>query len=50
MRNAVISLTLLWLVFLSVVAVVYPEWVGHWQAKAEYGFLMEAEKLGLWGD
>jgi len=50
MRNAVTSLTCLWFVSLSVVAVVYPKWVGQWQANVEYGFLMEAEHINLWGE
>lgn len=50
MKDTILSLILLWLVSLSVVAVVYPEWVGHWQAKVEYGFLMEAERINLWGE
>ena len=50
MKDAIISLTCAWFVGLSVVAVVYPEYVGKWQAKAEYAFLMEAEKIGMWSE
>ena len=50
MKDAVVALTCIWFVFLSVVSVVYPEWVGQWQAKAEYAFLMEADNLGLWSE
>jgi hypothetical protein len=44
------KLTALWFVFLSVVAVTSPEWVGTWQARAELAFVVEAEKIGLWGE
>ncbi len=44
------KLTALWFVFLSVVVVACPEWVGAWQAKAELAFVVEAEKIGLWGE
>ena len=27
-----------------------PEVVGQWQAKVEFAFLEEAEKIGLWGE
>lgn len=27
-----------------------PEQVGVWQAKVEYGFMMEAERINLWGE
>ena len=27
-----------------------PEVVGQWQAKVEFAFLEEADKLGLWGE
>lgn len=27
-----------------------PEQVGMWQANVEYAFLMEAEKIGMWGE
>ena len=27
-----------------------PETVGKWQAKVEFAFLEEAEKIGLWGE
>lgn len=50
MKDTTLSLTWAWFVFLSVVAVVYPEWVGQWQAKVEYGFLMEAERINLWSE
>ena len=50
MRNTVVEMTCLWFVFLSVVVVSYPEVVGQWQAKVEFAFLEEAEKIGLWGE
>lgn len=50
MKDAIVSLTCLWFVFLSVAAVVSPEWVGTWQARAELAFLNEAEKLNMWGE
>lgn len=50
MRNIVVEMTCLWFVFLSVVVVSYPEVVGRWQAKVEFAFLEEADKLGLWGE
>jgi hypothetical protein len=50
MTKTIIHLTCLWFVSLSVVVVVYPEWVGTWQARAEVAFVNEADKLGLWGE
>jgi hypothetical protein len=46
----VVPLTCLWFVFLSVVVVVYPEWVGTWQARAELAFLNEADRIGMWSE
>lgn len=50
MNNFSIALTCAWFVVLSVFVVTNPEWVGQWQAKAEYAFILEAERLGLWGE
>lgn len=50
MKDTIISLTCIWLVFLSVVSVVYPEWVGQWQAKVEYAFILHAEEIGMWSE
>ena len=50
MKNMIVSLTCAWFVFLSVVAVATPEWVGSWQARAELAFINEAERIGLWGE
>lgn len=44
------KLTCLWFVSISVVVLAYPEVIGRWQAKAELAFLVEAEKIGLWGE
>ena len=27
-----------------------PETVGKWQAKAEYAFILEAERIGMWSE
>ena len=50
MNNAIINLTCLWFVVLSVVVVAAPKTVGTWQAQVEEGFFEEADRLGLWGD
>ena len=48
MNNAIINLTCLWFVVLSVVVIAAPKTVGTWQAQVEEGFFEEAERLGLW--
>ena len=50
MKDTIISLTCLWFVFVSALAIDKPEWVGQWQAKAEYAFILEAERLGMWSE
>ena len=50
MKETIISMTCLWFVFLSALAIDKPDLVGKWQAKVEYAFLMEAEKIGMWGE
>lgn len=50
MKNLTVTLTCAWFVFLSVVVVVYPEWVGSWQARAEMAFMVEADRINLWGE
>lgn len=27
-----------------------PETVGKWQAKAEYAFILESERIGIWSE
>jgi hypothetical protein len=44
------KLTCLWFVSISVVVLAHPEAVGRWQARAELAFLVEAERIGLWGE
>ena len=48
MNNAIINLTCLWFVVLSVIVVSFPKTVGTWQAQVEEGFFEEAERIGLW--
>lgn len=50
MNNAVLSLTCVWFVFLSVAAIQHPEWVGQWKAKVEYYFIVEAGEIGVWSE
>lgn len=50
MKDIVVALTCMWFVFLSVVAVDKPEFVGKWQAKAEYAFILHAEEIGMWSE
>ena len=50
MTKTIVSLTCLWFVFLSVAVVSHPELIGQWQAKAEYAFILEAERLGMWSE
>lgn len=50
MKDAIVILTCLWFVVLSVVALTNPQWVGSWQAKAEMAFVVEADKIGLWSE
>jgi len=46
----IVSLTCFWFVFLSVLVVSYPKWVGALQAQMELGFYEEAGRIGLWGE
>lgn len=46
--KVVVSLTCLWFVFLSAVAVSTPSVVGAWQARAELAFYKEADRINLW--
>jgi hypothetical protein len=50
MKDAVVSLTCGWFIFLSTIIATCPEWVGTWQAQAELAFLNEAERIGMWGE
>lgn len=50
MKDTIISLTCLWFVFLSVLAIDKPDLVGKWQAKAEYAFILYAEEIGMWSE
>lgn len=48
MNKAIINLTCLWFVLLSVVIIAAPKTVGTWQAQVGEGFFEEADRLGLW--
>ena len=48
MNKAIINLTCLWFVLLSVVIIAAPKTVGTWQAQVEEGFFEEADRLGIW--
>ena len=48
MFKQIIAISVLWFTFLSLVAVTMPEAVGAWQAKVEFGFVVEADAIGLW--
>lgn len=48
--NVVRAFTLTTGVLLALWAFLDPEVVGQWQAKVEFAFLEEADKLGLWGE
>lgn len=48
MNKAIINLTCLWFVLLSVVIIAAPKTVGTWQAQVEQGFFEEADRLGIW--
>lgn len=50
MTKAIVSLTCVWFVFLSVAIVSHPELIGKWQARAELAFLEEADRIGLWDE
>lgn len=50
MKDNIVSMTCLWFFFVSWIVLLSPEYVGQWQAKMEYAFLMEAEKIGMWGE
>lgn len=50
MKNMIVSLTCLWFVFLSVMVIRHPEWIGSWQARVEMSFVVEADRIGLWGE
>lgn len=39
-----------WFVLLSVFIITHPEWVGSWQARSEFGFYLEATRLGMWSE
>lgn len=50
MKNTVVTLTCVWFVILSALAIDRPDLVGRWQAQMEYAFLMEAERIGMWSE
>lgn len=50
MKDIIVSMTCLWLFFVSWTVLLFPEMAGQWKAKMEYAFLMEAEKIGMWSE
>lgn len=48
--NVIRAFTLTTGVLLALWTFLDPETVGQWQAKVEFAFLEEAEKIGLWSE
>lgn len=48
--NVVRAFTLTTGVLLAMWLWLDPEIVGKWQAKAEYTFILEAERIGMWSE
>lgn len=50
MKDTAITICCVWYLLLSLFIITHPEWVGAWKAQVEFGFYLEATRLGMWSE